>query len=240
MWIRLRTLFFFVIITLIGTGWSFFKPFLSDRDKTIIMIVVPLQVLDNVAMVITDATSPGSIGWLAWVSNVICDMSHVTCAIMRILLLSLTASLERCFPISGYHLLRCYPNSHHLVHQTFTRGITNWRERYAPRKYTQSVSVLTWLFHFTAARNLRKLRLFRQFYLIVVSYIYFTRIIIYLLDATLQYNLFYLGDVFTELATLSFFIVVGHKFRPAEGNPYFNLEEEDAARLEEMRAAEED
>ena len=103
--------------------------------------------------------------------------------------------------------------------------------------FSSSLFYSSW---FQAARNLQKLRLFRQFYLIVVSYIYFTRIIIYLLDAALPFKLLFLGDVFTETATLCFFVVVGYKFRPVQANPYFNVEEEDAVRLEEMRAAEED
>ena len=34
----------FSVILLIGTGWSFVKPFLQDRDKKILLAVVPLQV----------------------------------------------------------------------------------------------------------------------------------------------------------------------------------------------------
>ena len=34
----------FIVIVLIGSGWSFVKPFLSDRDKKIVMIILPLQV----------------------------------------------------------------------------------------------------------------------------------------------------------------------------------------------------
>jgi hypothetical protein len=188
----LKTLFFFVIVTLIGTGWSFFKPFLSDKDKKIIMVVVPLQILDNIAMVIVDEAAPGSVGWFTWKD--IFRLVDIICC--------------------GAVLIPIIWSIKHL------------------REASQSDG--------KAARNLQKLRLFRQFYLIVVSYIYFTRIIIYLLDATLQYDLIYLGDVFTELATLSFFLVVGYKFRPVQGNPYFNMEEEDAARAMEMRLTDED
>ena len=39
-----------------------------------------------------------------------------------------------------------------------------------------------------AARNLEKLQLFRQFYIMVVVYIYFTRIVVYLLRSTLDYQ----------------------------------------------------
>ena len=39
-----------------------------------------------------------------------------------------------------------------------------------------------------AARNLEKLQLFRQFYIMVVVYIYFTRIVVYLLRSTMEYQ----------------------------------------------------
>jgi len=156
------------------------------------MVVVPLQILDNIAMIIVDEAAPGSVGWFTWKD--IFRLVDIICC--------------------GAVLIPIIWSIKHL------------------REASQSDG--------KAARNLQKLRLFRQFYLIVVSYIYFTRIIIYLLDATLQYDLIYLGEVFTELATLSFFLVVGYKFRPVQNNPYFNMEEEDAARMEEMRMADED
>jgi len=186
----LKTGFFFVIVTLIGTGWSFFKPFLSDKDKKVIMVVIPLQVLDNIALVIIGVDDPGSQGLFTWKD--IFRLVDIICC--------------------GAVLIPIIWSIKHL------------------REASQSDG--------KAARNLQKLRLFRQFYLIVVSYIYFTRIIVYLLDATLQYYLLWLGDVFTELATLIFFSVVGYKFRPVPNNPYFHLEEEDAVRMEELRSGE--
>merc|ERR1711991_18289 len=74
-----------------------------------------------------------------------------------------------------------------------------------------------------AARNLNKLKLFRQFYLMVVSYIYFTRIIIFLMDATLPFRYVWLGDFFAELATIIFFCISGYMFRPLQENPYLTL-----------------
>jgi hypothetical protein len=75
---------------------------------------------------------------------------------------------------------------------------------------------------------MEKLKLFRQFYLMVVSYIYFTRIIVYLVDATLPFRLLWLGDFCAEGATLLFFCVTGYKFRPVPDNPYFkDVDEED-------------
>lgn len=61
-----------------------------------------------------------------------------------------------------------------------------------------------------AKRNMEKLKLFREFYLLVVTYIYFTRIIVFLLDATLHYQYVWLGEFFTELATLIFWGLTGY------------------------------
>ncbi len=56
---------------------------------------------------------------------------------------------------------------------------------------------------------MEKLKLFREFYLLVVTYIYFTRIIVFLLDATLPFKLVWLGEFFTEAATLLFWCLTG-------------------------------
>lgn len=65
-----------------------------------------------------------------------------------------------------------------------------------------------------------KLQLFRQFYVMVVAYIYFTRIVVFLLSATIPYYLLWLGPLSTELATLIFYVFTGYKFRPAPGLLY--------------------
>jgi len=54
------------IILLMGAGWSLLKPFLSDREKRIIIIVLPLQMLANVAVVMMNEFLPGSQGWVTW------------------------------------------------------------------------------------------------------------------------------------------------------------------------------
>jgi hypothetical protein len=59
----------------------------------------------------------------------------------------------------------------------------------------------------------------------VVAYIYFTRIVVFLLAATIPFYLLWLGAMFTELATLLFFVVTGFKFRPAIDNPYLPVSE---------------
>ncbi|KAG0314388.1 hypothetical protein BGZ99_008158 [Dissophora globulifera] len=55
-----------LIITLIGSGWMFIKPFLSPKDKKIILVIIPLQILSNVASTISSETAIGSINWSFW------------------------------------------------------------------------------------------------------------------------------------------------------------------------------
>lgn len=51
----------------------------------------------------------------------------------------------------------------------------------------------------------------------VVCYIYFTRIIVYLLQSTLPYHYIWLAAAASELATLAFYIASGIAFRWGEG-----------------------
>jgi hypothetical protein len=47
-----------------------------------------------------------------------------------------------------------------------------------------------------AHNSLMKLQLFRQFYVMVVMYIYFTRIVVFLITAAIPFYLLWLGPVF--------------------------------------------
>lgn len=40
----LKGIILFTVIVLIGTGWSFLKPYLQEREKKVLMFVIPLQV----------------------------------------------------------------------------------------------------------------------------------------------------------------------------------------------------
>ena len=79
-----------------------------------------------------------------------------------------------------------------------------------------------------AHNSLLKLQLFRQFYVMVVIYVYFTRIVVYVVAATVPFYLLWTGPCATELATLLFFTITGYKFRPAVDNPYLPVRTEDS------------
>ncbi|BAF15186.1 protein CANDIDATE G-PROTEIN COUPLED RECEPTOR 7 [Oryza sativa Japonica Group] len=179
----------FTVIVLIGTGWSFLKPYLQEREKKVLMIVIPLQVVENIASAVIGETGPAGRDWLAW--NQIFLLVDVICCCAVF------------FPIIW--------------------SIRNLREA----SKTDG----------KAARNLKKLTLFKQFYLVVVGYLYFTRIAVSAFAAVLSYRYQWVVTVAMEAASLAFYIFVFYNFKPVENNPYLYVgedEEEEASGQLEM------
>ncbi|XP_047543710.1 protein GPR107 [Vanessa atalanta] len=163
----------FVTIVLVGTGWNFIKHILADRDKKIFMIVIPLQVVANVAEIIIAESEEGAAEHNAWrILFIFVDM--LCCGAIM-------------FPVVW--------SIHHLEDSSTTDG--------------------------KAAVNLRKLKLFRHFYVMILCYIYFTRIIVTILENTVPFQYSWIDEMFREMATFVFFVMTGYKFRPAAANPYF-------------------
>lgn len=169
----------FITIVLVGTGWTFIKHILSEKDKKIFMIVIPLQVLANVADIIIEESEEGAVEHRTW-RNVFILVDFLCCGAIL-------------FPIVW--------SIRHLQEASHTDG--------------------------KAAINLRKLKLFRHFYIMIICYIYFTRIIVYLLKITVPFQYEWLDEMFHEMATYVFFVLTGYKFRPASANPYFQLSVDD-------------
>ncbi|XP_017114575.1 protein GPR107 [Drosophila elegans] len=169
----------FITIVLIGTGWTFIKHILSDKDKKIFMIVIPLQVLANVAQIITDESDQSDAEFRTW-HNIFFFVDLLCCGAIL-------------FPIVW--------SIRHLHEASATDG--------------------------KAAINLRKLKLFRQFYIMIVCYIYFTRIIVDLLQMTVVFQYAWLDEMFREMATYVFFVLTGYKFRPVSSHPYFTVPDDD-------------
>lgn len=179
----LKGISLFTLIVLIGTGWSFLKPYLQDKEKKVLMIVIPLQVVANLAQVVVDETGPFSENSYTWKQVFLLVDIVCCCAVL--------------FPIVW--------------------SIKNLRE--AAKTDGK------------AAVNLMKLTLFRQYYVIVISYIYFTRVVVYALETITSYRYQWTSVVAAEAATLAFYVFTGYTFRPKVHNPYFAIddEEEEAA-----------
>ncbi|CAB4023719.1 GPR107-like [Paramuricea clavata] len=58
----------FTTIILLGTGYFFIKHVLSGRDKKIFLIVIPLQIFDNIALIIMESTEEAQADYITWIS----------------------------------------------------------------------------------------------------------------------------------------------------------------------------
>ncbi|XP_062074699.1 protein CANDIDATE G-PROTEIN COUPLED RECEPTOR 7-like [Humulus lupulus] len=173
----------FTLIVLIGTGWSFLKPYLQDKEKKVLMIVIPLQVVANIAQVVIDETAP--FGLYRFICKQVFFLVDVVCCCA--VLFPIVWSIKK------------------LREAAKTDG--------------------------KAAVNLMKLTLFRQYYVVVVCYIYLTRVVSFALEIITSYRYFWTRVVASELVTLAFYVFTGYKFKPEAHNPYFVIddEEEEAA-----------
>ncbi|KAE8730446.1 zinc finger CCCH domain-containing protein 58 [Hibiscus syriacus] len=175
----IRVVLLFTVIILIGTGWSFLKPFLQEREKKVLMIVIPLQVLANIASVVIGETGPFIKDWVTW--NQLFLLVDIICCCAII------------FPIVW--------SIRSLRETSKTDG--------------------------KAARNLAKLTLFRQFYIVVIGYLYFTRIAVFALRTIAAYKYQWVSNAAEEAASLAFYLFMFYMFRPVEKNEYFVLDEDD-------------
>ncbi|XP_041481241.1 protein GPR107-like isoform X2 [Lytechinus variegatus] len=179
----------FGTIVLIGSGWAFIKPILSDQDKKLFWIVIPLQILANVAYIITDTSEEGEAQYSTWK------------------VMFVTVDIICC----GAILYPVIWSIRHLQDAAQTDG---------------------------KAISLVKLKLFRSYYVLVVCYIYFSRIVVYILKVTMPFQFMWLDEFFFELATYVFYVVTAYKFRPGTDNPYLQLpsddEDEDEIEMDEV------
>eukprot|EP00756_Hemistasia_phaeocysticola_P064242 Hpha_TRINITY_DN762_c0_g1::TRINITY_DN762_c0_g1_i2::g.28991::m.28991 len=75
--LTLKSIMLFLVILLLGTGWSFLKPVLSRNDKNIALTILPLQIAVNIAIAIVDEMSEAARSWGYWrvalrVADVLC------------------------------------------------------------------------------------------------------------------------------------------------------------------------
>jgi hypothetical protein len=173
-----RVFLLFTVIILIGAGWSFLKPFLQDREKKVLMIVIPLQVLANLTSVIGE-TDPFIKDWTTW-NQVFLFVDIICCCVI-------------IFPI---------------VWSIKSLGETSKMDR-------------------KACRNLAKLILFRRFYIVVVGYLCFTRIVAFSLRTIVVYKYQWVSNAAEETASFAFFIIMFYIFRPVEKNECFVLDEKE-------------
>ncbi|XP_012627685.1 protein GPR107 isoform X1 [Microcebus murinus] len=228
----------FITIALIGTGWAFIKHILSDKDKKIFMIVIPLQVLANVAYIIIESTEEGTTEYGLWKDSLFL-VDLLCCGAILFPVVWSIRHLQEASATDGKELdfFSVEKIAAQREAQRRLRTLRRSSPNSAPGTNMAPLGPPTPSFSFggTAAINLAKLKLFRHYYVLIVCYIYFTRIIAFLLKLAVPFQWKWLYQLLDETATLVFFVLTGYKFRPASDNPYLQLsQEEDDLEMESV------
>lgn len=195
----IKGIFMFTVILLIGSGWSLVKPVLGDKEKKIIWLVLVLQVIDNIAVAILSQETEGEKLYEDW-SAVLHLVDILCCCAVLVPIVWQVNSLE-----AVVESLRTSSEG--------DKGDVNRSN--AITEVESEVPAAS-----DAAHHLDKLKQFQRFYILVVVYIYFTRIVVYLFATMLGYRQTWLRYFVTELGTLVFYFVVGYLFRPMDNNPF--------------------
>ena len=212
------------VILLIGSGWSFVKPFLTDREKKMILGVIVLQVINNIAIVVLTQETEGEIAFDRWTAilhlvDIVCCCAVLLPIVWQVNQLEKNMeqnehkgkedndSEEDSFINAGESQF-VDEDSH--IPENELDGLSNDGDE-------SSVAVIP------DARMLAKLKLFRSFYMLVIGYIYMTRIVVYLFSATLDYKHTWIPVFVVELTTILFYTAVGYMFRPMNENPYLHI-----------------
>lgn len=170
---------------LVASGWSIMRPFLTEREKKILMVALVLQLLANTAVVMVDELAPGSMQYDAWVW-----LMHLT---------DVLSSLAVLIPTTW---------SMKVLEQTVAAS----REGDGAGK---------------AQETLARLTRFRNFYFYTISYLYVTRLLVWLLSTRVAYDEGHWPAALEETCTLAYYLYTGIRFRPTSENAYLRVTQDD-------------
>lgn len=202
----INVFFFFTVLVLLGTGWSIITPFIEGRIKYMMLLVLLLQVVNNIAIFVLSQETEGESYYQTWLGLLhIVDLLCCTAVVVPIVWQ--ISAFERKAGLVDDDVSGTLANS---SPEDVSRGVSPWRERIIALESGEMDPML------------EKLKVFRTFYLLVVAYIYSTRILIYLFTSILSYRFVWVEHFIIELVTLTFYVSVGILFRPAPEVPLNN------------------
>jgi hypothetical protein len=200
----------FTVILLLGSGWSFVKPFLGEREKTMACIVLGLQVINNIAIIVLTQRTEGEQSFDRWTA-ILHMVDILCCCAVLIPIVWHVNTLEKNLELSANH----NEGDEVIDLQEDLRVPEDEFEEAVPAN--------------PDSRLASKLKLFRSFYILVVAYIYSTRIVVYLFATMLDYRHTWMRHFVIEAFTLAFYVTVGIQFRPMSENPYLTVKQDEAS-----------
>lgn len=203
----------FTVILLIGSGWSTMKPFLHEREKKVIFIVLILQVLNQLVMAIVSSETSGERLFGQWTALLhIIDI--VCCCMVLLPIVWQVDALEKSIEIPEDHNKDDDGDGNEHDEDTILFGaperslddlLEDGDDSDKSRDKTKIIA---------------RLKLFRSYYLLVVAYIYCTRILVYLFANLLNYRWLWVQHFTIEVISLAFYALSGLQFRPKIENAY--------------------
>jgi G protein-coupled receptor 107 len=194
--------FFFIVIVLLGTGWSIVTPFIKGRVKYMIFLVLLLQLLNNIAIIVLSQETDGESSYQTW-TGILHIVDILCCCAVLVPIVWQVNDSEKDAQVNFEE----EENGAEREHLTSSETATDDEQETDPA--------------------LSKLKLFRSFYLLVVSYIYSTRILVYLFSSVLSYKYLWVQNFMMEVITLTFYVMVGFLFRPkSESSQYQTLSQQ--------------
>jgi G protein-coupled receptor 107 len=219
----------FTVILLIGSGWSFVKPFLSDRERNMILAILVLQVINNIAIVVLTQETEGENAFDKWTA-VLHLVDILCCCAVLIPIVWQVNQLEKNMEQNQHHDEDGdAQDANGGADRPTLYDIDEFDDEHVTEDELEEVPINGNSSRRTSTarppddRLAAKLKLFRSFYLLVVAYIYITRIVVYLFASFLNYRHAWVRYFVVEVVTLIFYCTVGMLFRPMNENPYLHL-----------------
>ncbi len=205
----------FAVILLIGSGWSFVKPFLTEREKKMILGVLVLQVINNIAIVVLTQETEGEVSFDNWTA-VLHLVDIICCCAVLMPIIWQVNQIEQNMEQNQHKGEEDAKEEDAFLDEEDDQIPENEFEDVSIGDDEDDAPI-------PDARMAAKLKLFRSFYMLVIAYIYMTRIVIYLFSAYLDYKHTWITDFVVELTTIIFYCAVGYMFRPMIENPYLHV-----------------
>jgi hypothetical protein len=156
----------FLVVLLVGAGYGFVKHVLSDVEKKLFAVVLSLQVIANIATIVLGETSEGSSEHATW-QNISLLVDLICCAaILFPVLWSIKVGL--CL---AEWVVAVFTGDDTRINSTCMSSLLRQHLREAASIDGKAES------------NLQRMRLFRKYYVIVISYVYSTLVATFSLDS---------------------------------------------------------
>ena len=184
----------FTCIIMLGTGYSTLKPFLSNREQKVIVLIIPLQLVLNLIQAVLEQTSEGDPLWMWWTNF--------------LSVLDITSGFLVLLPLLWYFSMR----------HDATSVLSDESAGPVDGPLQEEIRLQNALARRDSARKTQ----FITFYVSVILFIYFTRILVPHIQSSLPFDKTYLASICYEGSALFFYILTGRAFGPRAVNSVFS------------------